>query len=251
LLTGEPGSGKTLAARWIADRLGLADGNYEEFQVRSDSKAKDLRYEFDAVGWFRASQIAQHAADKSEYLHPRALGKAFGWNGELARPYVVLVDEIDKAPRDFPNDLLLELDQMRFTVDEDQRQVGPPSHRPVIIITSNSERRLPDPFLRRCVLHRIDLGVDTVMKILTRRLAEFNAPGTLLEASAKFWTSLEQRNLERKPTIAEFWQWLALESRYGQSKTTIEAALADIPGQLRKLDYVTTLFSSKDLEQMV
>jgi hypothetical protein len=191
MLTGEPGSRKTLAARWIADRFRLDDGFYQEFQVRSDSRAKDLRYDFDAVGWFRQSQIEQKAADKAKFLQPRALGHAFGWDREPDKPFVVLIDEIDKAPRDFPNDLLLELDQMRFVVEETQRTVGPPQQRPIVVITSNSERRLPDPFLRRCITHNIELGPDTVVEILARRLAGFDAQATLLRTAGQFWTSID------------------------------------------------------------
>lgn len=251
LLTGEPGSGKTLAARWIADRFGLAEGYFEEFQVRSDSRARDLRYEFDAVGWFRQSNIGSEPVDKTAFLQPRALGKAFGWDGQPVKPYVVLIDEIDKAPRDFPNDLLLELDQMRFVIEETQRTVGPPENRPMIVITSNSERRLPDPFLRRCVTHQIELTPETVFKVLERRLAEFGATADLLRHAAAFWKSLDDRSLTRKPTIAEFWQWLALETRFGTDPAMLRAAFTGSPDSLNDLQFVHTLFLPRDLASLI
>jgi MoxR-like ATPase len=255
LLTGEPGSGKTLAARWIALRLIGENRNYLEFQVRSDSRARDLRYEFDAVSWYRASQLAGAGTvvPKQEYIHARTLGTAFGWrNGQAAAdwPYVVLIDEIDKAPRDFPNDLLLELDQMRFSIEETDEQVGPPVHRPIIVITSNAERRLPDPFLRRCIIHHIKLEEKTVIEILQKRLATFAAPNDLIRKAARFWVGLPT-GLDRKPTIAEFWQWLALESQHGgRQPAEIANILAAGGSALAQLKYISTLFSNADLARV-
>jgi MoxR-like ATPase len=144
LLTGEPGSGKTLAAWWIARRVGIAPENMYEFYVKSDSRARDLCYEFDAVSWYRESQLKATRGEagpvpKEGFLKPGPLGHAFGWNGRApTKPSVILIDEIDKAPRDFPNDLLLELDQMKFTIAETGDEIQcPASVRPIIVITSS------------------------------------------------------------------------------------------------------------------
>lgn len=260
LLTGEPGSGKTLAAFWLAAQLGLlTDEYFHEYQVRSDSRSRDICYNFDAVSWFRQSQIAQKELDKSNFLSPRALGKAFGWDGaEDTKPHVVLIDEIDKAPRDFPNDLLLELDQMKFEIGETGEIIGPPKQRPIIVITSNSERRLPDPFLRRCVTHHIEIKPEIVIDILRARLKAYRGQGAaaphdeqLIEAGGAFWSGLSELEgrFSRKPTVAEFWQWLILASEYPEDPAVnLVATLkkkrgADIP----RLPRIKSLFLPDDL----
>jgi MoxR-like ATPase len=265
LLTGDPGSGKTLAAYWLAYRFSL--GDVLEFHVKSDSRARDLCYQFDAVSWFRKSQIVakgRGASDvaKEPYLRPGPLGKAFGWSENMpsprahtkpTKPAVVLVDEIDKAPRDFPNDLLLELDQMEFLVVEtDDRVKCDPDMRPIIVITSNAERRLPDPFLRRCVIHRIRLEEREIVAILSKRLCEFNVPDghEFIQMATEFWFKLDS-SLSRKPTLDEYWRWLALVTAYG-SKTLAEigSALATPGPATRDLPYISTILSDEDLDRV-
>ncbi|WEZ85496.1 hypothetical protein P6U16_25860 (plasmid) [Rhizobium sp. 32-5/1] len=150
----------------------------------------------------------------------------------------MLIDEIDKAPRDFPNDLLQELDEMKFTILETGQTIGPPKQRPILVITSNAERRLPDPFLRRCVTHHIEIGPETVLEILRTRLKGYRGAatvaetdGSLVEAGAAFWSSLAEMEgqFARKPTIAEFWQWLVLASEYPDPEEKI-----DLVGILKK-----------------
>lgn len=259
LLTGEPGSGKTLAAFWLASQLGLlTDDHFHEYQVRSDSRARDICYDFDAVSWFRLSQIAQKEVDKSAFVSPRALGVAFGWNDlKEAKPHVVLIDEIDKAPRDFPNDLLLELDQMKFSIAETGKVIGPPKQRPIIVITSNSERRLPDPFLRRCVTHHIEIKPDTVLQILTARLKAYRGEASLpsdtalIEAGGDFWSGLSELEgrFSRKPTVAEFWQWLILANEYpeNQAVNLIEVLKKKRGADIAKLPRISSLFAPADL----
>ncbi|MBZ9763373.1 MoxR family ATPase [Mesorhizobium sp. CA8] len=261
LLTGEPGSGKTLAAFWLASRLGLlSEDHFHEYQVRSDSRARDICYDFDAVSWFRKSQIEQDdVVDKSAFISPRALGIAFGWNGaEDANPHVVLIDEIDKAPRDFPNDLLLELDQMKFTIAETGRTIGPPRQRPIIVITSNSERRLPDPFLRRCITHNIEIKPETVLEILTARLKAYRSGAQvgpqddqLVAAGGAFWSGLSELEgrFTRKPTVAEFWQWLILASEYPDNPDVnlIEVLKKKRGPEIAKLPRIGSLFLPADL----
>jgi MoxR-like ATPase len=257
LLTGEPGCGKTQAAWWIANKLGLTKSLYE-FRVKSDSRARDLLYRFDAASWFRAAQLNNDpnvTIDKSSFLTPGPLGLAFGWKGAKAdRPAVVLIDEIDKAPRDFPNDLLHELDQMSYHIDEtNQDVVCPPQARPIIVITSNAERRLPDPFLRRCITHRIDIA-SVVPKILRARLGAIDAPNEdLLAAGAEFWNSLSAISLSRKPSIDEFWRWLALLIQSGgQNPADIAVALKDRRDRLHALPAIGALFSTEaDLKRVI
>lgn len=256
LLTGEPGSGKTQAVYWIALLFGLED-QVLEYQVRSESRAKELRYDFDAVSWFRQSQLAALNKDpnpvlKSTHIKPGVLGTAFGWELAADRPFVVLIDEIDKAPRDFPNDLLLELSQMRFAVEEweTEKKIGPPAQRPFIVITSNSERRLPDPFLRRCVVHDIKLDEKTVTEIFVAKLMGFGVENAALgQTAARFWTELSALNLSRKPTIAELWQGLALETTKGEiTNEQITAMIAE--RNFNKLNVISTLFTPQDLDKI-
>ena len=232
LLTGEPGTGKTQAAAYIAEYFNI---NYYPFYVRSTSVARDLLYEFDAVGYLHWAQSGQRdGADHSmsseqpaeegsqsvrkKYLEPQALWRAY----EDKHDSVVLIDEIDKAPRDFPNDLLLELDQHKFAHPFDANHfIEPASGRqPIIVITSNDERRLPDAFLRRCIFHHIDL-TDTIVRNAVESMAEGEEGGgfpnldqaALDVAQEKF---LALRDLEpplsKLPATAELLAWLSVLS---------------------------------------
>lgn len=166
LITGEPGTGKTQAAYYVAYKLGLEPVLH--FQVKSDGNAQDLLYHFDTVRYFHDAHFSKSAAplNKADYVEPRALWQAMA----SPHPRVLLIDEIDKAPRDFPNDLLHELDQMEFTVAETGKTIrAPRTQRPIVVITSNSERRLPEPFLRRCVYHHIRFDDNLVAKAVEKR----------------------------------------------------------------------------------
>ncbi|TIM05510.1 MoxR family ATPase [Mesorhizobium sp.] len=269
LLTGEPGSGKTLAAYWLAHVLDL--GSVLVFNVKSESRAQDLLYSFDAVSWFRESQAAAlkglgKNVPKRRHIEAGILGTAFGWNAPPDQVRVALIDEIDKAPRDFPNDLLHELDQMSFRIAEDNKRevTCPADKRPIVVITSNQERRLPDPFLRRCVLHEIKLTDITVAEILRSRLGELrdfsaerasteppfrgDAEERVVKAALPVWTALKTTpNLSRTYTVDEFWRWLAIAILDVDDAGILNVAnaLAD-----RKLEYpalrTLTLLPEKD-----
>lgn len=189
LLTGEPGSGKSLVARSIAHELGFEDTNLR-VDVKSTTTARDLFYHFDHIGWFNTGrQSADNATEASakDFLSLTGLGIAFALaSGEdyseffpgtgVQRRSVVLIDEIDKAPRDVPNDLLTELEHMYFRIPELGRfEVrADPEFRPVVIITSNSEKALPPAFLRRCVFHHVTFPEQKQMQeILRTRFPEF------------------------------------------------------------------------------
>jgi MoxR-like ATPase len=191
LVTGEPGTGKTELGFAIARELGLQGPHL--FVVKSTSEARDLFYQYDALGRFQARQTgdAARAADALNFIHYQALGQAIleamppadliarglvhsGYAGHQApRRAVVIIDEIDKAQKDFPNDLLDEIDNMRFGVAELNAQVEPSDEakqkfRPVVIITSNSERQLPPAFLRRCVYHHIPFPKRETLEDIVR-----------------------------------------------------------------------------------
>src|SRR5881398_2769183 len=148
LIKGEPGTGKTLLAFEVARALGRP---LFQWHIKSTTKAQQGLYEYDAVSRLRDSQLGESkVADIANYIKPGVLWEAF----ESAQPAVVLIDEIDKADIEFPNDLLRELDRMEFYVYETQATIKA-RHRPLVVITSNNEKELPDAFLRRCFFHYI------------------------------------------------------------------------------------------------
>src|SRR5499426_1229322 len=148
LIKGEPGTGKTMLAVEVAKALGIP---LLEWHIKSTTKAQQGLYEYDAVSRLRDSQLGdEHVADIAHYIKRGVLWDAF----DSATPAVVLIDEIDKADIEFPNDLLRELDRMEFYVYETQQTIQA-KHRPLVVITSNNEKELPDAFLRRCFFHYI------------------------------------------------------------------------------------------------
>jgi len=205
LITGEPGTGKTQAAYYIAYRLGIEP--IIHFQVKSDSTSHDLLYHFDSVRYFHDAHFQGQLQEKSQYLERGPMWQAI----KSPTPRVMLIDEIDKAPRDFPNDLLFELDKMEFFVPE----IGEPvkceerGNRPIVVITSNSERRLPEPFLRRCIYHRIRFDDEILRQAVETRRDEYAAlsPEFLKMAMQRF-LALRDANLRKQPATAEFLVWL-------------------------------------------
>lgn len=254
LLTGEPGTGKTQVAYFIAQAIGLQKPH--TLHVRSTTTSRDLLYEFDAVGYLRtayekgvaspreprpaneheASPATSVVALRPQFVHRGPLWQAIA----STRPEVLLIDEIDKAPRDFPNDLLHVLDQFWFDVPEfdDLReadlqkfeqdlktnaltktgsrwQVKSPNNvrKPIVVITSNSERQLPAAFLRRCVFHEIVVDDDLIERAMNaHRAAEFEAlnPEAEARARAAFVALRDVRGLQKRPSLAEYLAWLRL-----------------------------------------
>lgn len=224
LLTGEPGTGKTQLAGALSYQLGYPPPL--RFEAKSTSQARDLFYSYDAVGHFRA----QGSVSNVEFVSYAALGKAllFANPEEQVRqlmpkklvhpgvtPSVVLIDEVDKAPRDFPNDILVELEELSFRIPElDALVRAPAERRPVVVITSNSERDLPDAFLRRCVYYDIPFPERPVLRqILERRLRRpegAREDSDFIEAAISFFEELRSLpDLRKKPATAELIAWVA------------------------------------------
>ncbi len=203
LVKGEPGTGKTELARQVAEALGL---ELIEWHVKSTTKAQQGLYEYDAVSRLRDSQIGEERVrDVTNYIKPGKLWQAF-----IAKQKVVLlIDEIDKADIEFPNDLLQELDRMEFQVHETGETVAA-RHRPVVIITSNNEKELPDAFLRRCFFHYIRFPDMETM----RKIVEVHHPGIkerlLATALSQFFELRETPGLKKKPSTSEVLDWLKL-----------------------------------------
>jgi MoxR-like ATPase len=203
LIKGEPGTGKTQLAQEIAHALARP---MFEWHIKSTSKAQQGLYEYDAVSRLRDSQLGEaRVHDIGNYILKGRLWEAF----ESAVQPVLLIDEIDKADIEFPNDLLRELDRMEFYVYE-TRELIQARHRPIIIITSNNEKELPDAFLRRCFFHYIRFPDEATM----RAIVEVHFPGLkkelLAEALAVFFEVRATPGLKKKPSTSELLDWIKL-----------------------------------------
>ena len=203
LIKGEPGTGKTVLAQEIATALGKP---LISWHVKSTTKAQQGLYEYDAVSRLRDSQLGDaRVHDIGNYIIRGKLWDAF----DAPEAPVLLIDEIDKADIEFPNDLLLELDRMEFFVYE-TRQTIKAQNRPIIIITSNNEKELPDAFLRRCFFHYIKFPDRETME----RIVEVHFPGIksllLREALTAFFELRDIPGLKKRPSTSEFLDWLKL-----------------------------------------
>jgi MoxR-like ATPase len=203
LIKGEPGTGKTVLAQEVATSLGC---RLIEWHVKSTTKAQQGLYEYDAVSRLRDSQLGDaRVADISNYIVRGKLWDAF----EADETTVVLIDEIDKADIEFPNDLLLELDRMQFHVYETQRTIAA-KHRPVVIITSNNEKELPDAFLRRCFFHYIRFpDRETMDQIVATHYPDIKRD-LAREALTVFFALRDVPGLKKKPATSELLDWLKL-----------------------------------------
>jgi MoxR-like ATPase len=253
LIKGEPGSGKTRLARDVAYQLGLLDEHYFEWFVKSTDRARDGLYSYDAVGRLRDAQLAANKqlpaekmaeieADDEYYVHYGPLGQAFLLKDSRS---VVLIDEIDKADIDFPNDLLLELDEQRFFIEELDRKEKSAVHVPILIVTSNDEKDLPDAFLRRCLFHYIKFPEQQELKAIVQ--ARFtDTPENVVDEVVCLFIKLRDKMVKgqtgKKVSTSELIDWFRVFRHY--------QVLEDMDRFYQKLLYPGVLLKSwEDYQQ--
>ncbi|WP_300271896.1 MoxR family ATPase [Halomonas sp.] len=203
LIKGEPGTGKTLLAEELAASLGT---ELHTWHIKSSTKAAQGLYEYDAVSRLRDSQLGVEGVENvANYIKPGKLWDAFTADERV----VLLIDEIDKADIEFPNDLLQELDRMEFHVYETGETIRA-KHRPIIVITSNNEKELPDAFLRRCFFHYIEFPDRETMQAIVDVHFPDIAPRLVSEALEVFFELREAPGLKKKPSTSELVDWLKL-----------------------------------------
>jgi MoxR-like ATPase len=240
LVKGEPGTGKTMLAEEVASALGYP---LLQWHIKSTTKAQQGLYEYDAVSRLRDSQLGDgRVHDIANYIVKGTLWQAF----ESDKPVVLLIDEVDKADIEFPNDLLRELDRMEFFVYETRKLIEA-RHRPIVIITSNNEKELPDAFLRRCFFHYIKFpDKETMQQIVDVHFPKLKK--TLLkEAMEVFFEIRDIPGLKKKPSTSELLDWLKLlvaedispEDLKSQDKKTI---IPPLHGALLKNEQDVHLF---------
>jgi MoxR-like ATPase len=227
LIKGEPGTGKTLLAQSIAQSLGM---ELFIWNVKSTTKAQDGLYLYDTVQRLYDAQFGEGDVKNIErYIRPGKLGQAFASDKQV----VLLIDEIDKADLEFPNDLLWELDRMEFYIPE-TRQTVKAKVRPIVIITSNAEKELPDAFLRRCIFHYIAFpDADKMAEIV--RVHYPNLERKLLtKAMESFYKLRDLKNIEKKPGTSELLDWLQALVLGGIDPDQIDAAIPFLGVLLKK-----------------
>ncbi|HLR13933.1 MAG TPA: MoxR family ATPase [Burkholderiaceae bacterium] len=237
LVKGEPGTGKTMLAQEVAAAL---DRPLLSWHIKSTTKAHQGLYEYDAVSRLRDSQLGdERVRDIRNYIVKGQLWHAF----ESETPTVVLIDEIDKADIEFPNDLLQELDRMEFDVYETRETVRA-RHRPLIIITSNNEKDLPDAFLRRCFFHYINFPDEATMRDIVNVHFPDIREDILAAALQTFFALRDAPGLKKRPSTSEFLDWLQLLLAEGMQTdriTAIDDGLPVMAGALLKNEQDLTL----------